>query len=169
MCRTALLLLTLTCTGALYGEQAALPRLCGTCPCTCQLRGPFVAFSPRASHGPSLSTSLSRFSCLAHCASVGTPCLICHSETISVFNLQVNLCPSLHHLLMPVLCNNPEALWGCRLRLLSLGTSSLVAPTGLLLPFVTSPLLLVSRCSGICLQRDPSPALYPARQRSSAP
>lgn len=86
-----------------------------------------------------------------------------------VYNLQVNLCPSLHHLLMPVLCNSPEALWGCRLRLLSLGTSSLVAPTGLLLPFVTSPLPLVSRCSGICLQWDPSPALYPARQRSSAP
>lgn len=26
------------------------------------------------------------------------PCLICHSETISVFTLQVNLCPSRHHL-----------------------------------------------------------------------
>ena len=169
MRRTALLLLTLTCTGALYGEQAALPRLCGTCSRTCQLRGPCVAFSPRASHGPSLSTSLSRFSCLAHCASVGTSlshlpfrnhfCVYPASESLPL------PAPSL----MPVLCNSPEALRGCRLRLLSLGTNSLVTPTGLLMPFVTSPLPLVSRCSSICLQWDPSPALYPAQQRSSAP
>lgn len=87
-----------------------------------QCRDPFAVFSSHGSHGPSPGTSLSRFSCLSHSSSLGPAYLSRRLETIFLFNLRgispaVPPAPSL----MPALCTIPEALWGRRLWLLSLG------------------------------------------------
>lgn len=76
LCQTALSLLTLNRTGALYGEQRALPRLWGMCPLTNQLTSPFTVFSYLALVGHRCqSASLCRSR--SQCSSVGTACLIC--------------------------------------------------------------------------------------------